>query len=90
MDAHGQCGTITGSPWIATGYALAMTRCEENEVCGSVTTRSLSLREESEVRDAAIHRVLGETIQLVCSCTVTQWITTGYALAMTTGSLFCK
>ncbi|MDC1005116.1 hypothetical protein OAQ34_05785 [Opitutales bacterium] len=36
--------SLTGSQWIATGSALAMTRCGGMVVCGSVTTRSLSLR----------------------------------------------
>ena len=27
MVAYGQCGSVHGSQWIATGYALAMTRC---------------------------------------------------------------
>jgi hypothetical protein len=26
MDAYGECGLLPGSQWIATGYALAMTR----------------------------------------------------------------
>ena len=37
-------GSLTGSQWIATGYALAMTRPKGIGVYGSVTTRSLSLR----------------------------------------------
>mgnify|MGYP001378254904 FL=1 len=35
---------LTGSQWIATGFALAMTRPKGIGVCGSVTRRSLSLR----------------------------------------------
>ena len=43
----------------------------------------MSLRGESEVRDAAIHRVSGETIRVACTLPGAQWIATGYALAMT-------
>jgi hypothetical protein len=44
MGAYGQYGLLTGSQWIATSFALAMTRPKGIRVCGSVTTRSLSLR----------------------------------------------
>ena len=43
----------------------------------------LSLPGESEVRDAAIHRVSGEMIRVACTLPGAQWIATGYALAMT-------
>jgi len=40
--------------------ALAMTRCVGNDMGGSVTTHTLSLRGGSGARDAAIHRVSRE------------------------------
>ena len=50
------CLFAYGSQWIATGYALAMTRRERN---GSVryahNSTHMSLRGENEVKDVAIH-----------------------------------
>ena len=42
------------------------------------TTRTLSLRGESEASDAAIHRVSGNAFEFVCSLTGSQWIATGF------------
>ena len=39
-EADGFVSSLTGSQWIATGSALAMTRCGGMVVCGSVISRS--------------------------------------------------
>ena len=70
----------SGSP---RAYALAMTRVVRNEVCGSITACSLSLRGGNEVSDAAIHRVSRERT----TCLFAYWFTVDRhgltALAMT-------
>ena len=53
---------------------------EGSEVIGVLI---LSLRGGRQ-DDAAIHRFLGDASGVVCSFTGSQWIATGYALAMTT------
>jgi len=37
INVFGECGTITSSQWIATGFALAMTRLWSEAVCGSLS-----------------------------------------------------
>ena len=69
-----------GSP---RAYALAMTRVVRNEVCGSITACSLSLRGENEVSDAAIHRVSRETNDLSLRLLAHSGSPRAYALAMT-------
>ena len=51
-DAYGFVSSFSGSQWIATGYALAMTRV--------VLVRSVCHCEEDRMDDAAIHRVSGD------------------------------
>ena len=44
MGAYGQYGLLTGSQWIATGYALAMTKVLECRVRFHDNRQTLSLR----------------------------------------------
>jgi hypothetical protein len=146
--AYGECGSVTGSQWIATPFRLAMTRREDALPHGSVIARSersegrgnpsclegrvrgmrfaywftvdrhglrprddkagvrvrgdcrepvdrhafqarddkahtLSLRGATNGRDAAIHRVSQDAYGVCGSLSGSQWIATGYALAMT-------
>ena len=82
-DAYGECGSFTGSQWIATGYALAMTTRYLRQTKVLRYTTLVSLRGGNEVRDAAIHRVPRDPYGGCGSLTGSQWIATGYALAMT-------
>ena len=67
--AVGDCGSLSGSQWIATGYALAMTihGLRQNGRVPCPTT--VSLRGATKGRDAAIHRVpkdaYGDAVRLV-------------------------
>ena len=66
--------TLPGAQWIATGYALAMTRCEVMQ-CAVRLQHALC---HCELEDSPMR-------QSIVSCTLpgAQWIATGYALAMT-------
>ena len=59
----------------------------KNEVGSSKATHTLSLRGESEASDVAIHRVSEKAVGFVSSFMDSQWIATGFTLAMTTHSL---
>ena len=66
--------TLPGAQWIATGYAMAMTRCEVMQ-CAVLLQHTLC---HCELEDSPMR-------QSIVSCTLpgAQWIATGYALAMT-------
>ena len=59
----------------------------KNEVGSSRATHTLSLRGERVESEVAIHRVSEKAVGFVSSFTDSQWIATGFALAMTTHSL---
>ena len=82
-DTFGECGSLTSSQWIATGYALAMTRVSEKARDDNTL---LSLRGGNEVSDAAIHRVSKNASGECGSLTEDQWIATPFRLAMTGGA----
>ena len=80
-NADGFVCSLTGSQWIATGYALAMTRCEGE--WGMIWAVRLQhtvchCEEGAEARDAAIHRVSRELGRLLSSLPCSQWIATGF------------
>jgi hypothetical protein len=56
MNAFRQCVSLPSSQWIATGYALAMTRC--------AMVRCVCHCEEDRMDDAAIHRVSRDAVVL--------------------------
>ncbi|MBT3637602.1 MAG: hypothetical protein HN531_11720, partial [Opitutae bacterium] len=68
---------LIGSQWIATGYALAMTRRESALPHGPVIARSD--QREGRGNPSCLEGRLGQCGSLIGS----QWIATGYALAMT-------
>ena len=71
LSLRGECGALPCSQWIATGFRPR----DDNTL--------LSLLGGNGVRDAAIHRISREAFGFVSSLTGSQWIATGYALAMT-------
>jgi len=68
---------LSETQWIATDYALAMTKCGVN-LCTVREQHTMSLRGENEVSDTAIHRVSREAFRLVSSLMGSQWIATGF------------
>ena len=54
-----------------------------NKESQSMTSHSCHCEEGARANDAAIHRVSGDTGEVVCSLIGSQWIATGFALAMT-------
>jgi hypothetical protein len=78
-----ECGTIGESQWIATPFRLAMTTHGLRQYGRVPCPTAVSLRGGTNGRDAAIHRVSQDAYGVGRSLTGSQWIATGYALAMT-------
>ncbi len=69
---------LPGSQWIATGLRPRDDKVGSEAVDGSVPTRSLSLRGESEARDAAIHCMQWSRTESAVRLPDSQWIATGF------------
>ena len=77
MDAFEQCGSLPSSQWIATGYALAMTRCGSDAVYQSRTTHHVIARKErSEGRGNPLYAM--DAFEQCGSLPSSQWIATGF------------
>jgi 5-methylcytosine-specific restriction endonuclease McrA len=77
MKAFEQCGSLTDSQWIATGFALAMTRCGSDAVYLSRTTHHVIARKErSEGRGNPLYAM--DAFEQCDSLPDSQWIATGF------------
>jgi hypothetical protein len=57
MNMFGQGRSLPSSQWIATGYALAMTRVEGRESTCKLLTIVIARKEQSERRGNPLHAI---------------------------------